>query len=616
MLSVGSKDRAECASLSSCMTPPPDNSNIGHSNEDHNSSSLSRSPQWCGETRQSTSHSSVGRYYNTPNNEKHATEEQNPVNVQEFSAPQFVTESKNNFNSSLCTTDKLSLFKSKAAMSGIKVEEDTDLVVGEEELTNVTPTMTSEREEPKQAVESLAQIPETTTKITDLAVTNEDSVNNLEHTLGSRPLGELDSEVVQLSIEEDEDVDVEIKPEGETCVGENQDESACTCIPGMTQEVEVKNSKEGTEYDIVSNTEDTFNFEHVAVSTKEDAQIAAFEEIARQKGIKVGSVPKNSTSSVTNPGVHRVETAAIAVADGLNACTEQDEQISRFEEMAWLNGIKVGKEKTGRLSAACSESSDSVAPDNVQENELCTEMYSFGEDPQIARFQESAWLRGIKVSGTLSNVSSSSSLSPATSEDYLLCHPSYESHEVATQTKGDTFEELAKRNGIKIGKSVVPSETLNIAGVSADNSHGRLLGNTATSVESIERASIVFNHACTQTEVTTVDCDSQTCENDHGFLKQSTQVQVDAFREAFAEEFMMWKLDESAAEDDVELCYKDLYFKEKKAAEELSESLQNEKDVSANTKHNHKRVMEQLKEELSSKTEEIEVLTCRSCSQI
>lgn len=612
MLSVGSKDQAESGSLFSSMTPPPDNSNIGHSNADHILTSLSRS---CGETRESISHSTVGNYYNTPSNEQHVIEAQNPVNAQGFSVPsQVVMETENNSKSS--TTDKLSLFKNKAAMSGIKVEEDTDLVLDQEAQSSITPTVVSEGEEPKQAIERPAQIRETATEMTDLAVTNEDRANNLEHALGSSPLGEFDSEVAQLSSEEDEDV--EIKPEGETCIGkkseseskvENQKESACT--PGMIQEAEVTNSKDGKEDDNVTAAENTLNAEHVTISLKEDAQIAAFEEIARQKGIKVGNVPKNSTSSVTSPSVRRVETAAIVEADGLDASTEQDAQIARFEEMAWLNGIKVGKQKTGRLSASCSESSDSVTPEVVQENEFCTETYSFEEDPQIARFQESAWLRGIKVSGKLSNDSSRSSLSPATSDDYL-CPPGYEICEVVAQTKGDTFEELAKRNGIKIGKPVVSSETLNIAGVSADNSHGRLHGNTASSVESMERPSIVFCQASTQTEVTTVDGHSQTCEKDHGLFKQSTQVQVDAFREAFAEEFMMWKLDESAAGDDVELCYKELYFKERTAREELSESLQNEKDVSANTKHNHKRVMEQLKEELSSKTEETEVLTSNS----
>ena len=432
MLSVGSKDQTKSASVSSSRTPPPDNSNIGHSNKDHNLTSLSRSPQWHGETRECIPHSSVGNYYSMPGNEKHATE------AQGFSvSSQFLTESKNNSKS--CAFDKLSLFKSKVA----------------------------------------------------------------------------------------------------------------------------------------------------------------FEEIACQIGIKVGSVPENSISSVTSPGLHRV--AAVVEADGLDACTKQDPQISRFEEMAWLNGIKVGKKKTDRLSASSSESSDSVVPENIQEIEFCTDTYLLEEDPQIARFQESAWLRGIKVSGKLSSVSSSSSLSPATSDDYLIYHPSDEIREVAAQTKGGTFEELVRRNGIKFGKPAVPTETFNVAGVSAENCDCRLHGSTASSVESMERASIVFNHAATQTEVITVDCHSQTC-------KQSTQVQVDALREAFAEEFMLWKLDESAAGDDVELCYKELYLKEKKTVEELSESLQNEKDVSANTKHNHKRVMEQLKEELSSKSEEIEVI--------
>ena len=485
-------------------------------------------------------------------------------------------------------------------MSGIKVEEDTDLVVDKLQSTITHKVEGEEEVEPKRVVEILAQIPEIEPKMTDLAVTNDDIANDLEHALGNKPLGELDSEAIQLS---SEDRDVEMKSEREeyvveksesTSKVENQEEPAC--LPGMIQE--------GKEYDTVTTTVNTLDGEHVAIPMKEDAQIAAFEEIARQIGIKVGSVPKNI------PGVQRVETAAAVEADGLDACTEQDAQISRFEEMAWLNGIKVGKKMTtDSLSASCSESSDSVAPENIQGNEFYTDTYLLEEDPQIARFQESAWLRGIKVSGKLSNVSSSSSLSPATSDDYLIYHPSDEIHEVAVEKKGNTFEELARRNGIKIGKPLVPTETLNIAGVSSDNSHGQLYGNTATSVQSMKRASIVFYHAGTQTEVTTADCHSQTCEKDHGVLKQSKQVQVDALREAFAEEFMMWKLDESAGGDDVELCYKDLYFKEKKAAEELSESLQNEKDVSANTKHNHKRVMEQLKEELSSKTEEIEVLT-------
>ena len=592
MLSVGSNDQAESVSLPSSKTPQPNNLNIGHSNEDHSLTSLSRSPQRHEE-------STVGNHFNMPRNKKHATEGQISLNAQGFSAPsQFLTESNNNSKS--CTSEILSLFKSKAAMSGIKVEEDTDLVVDKLQSTISHTVEGEEEEEAKRLVESLAQIPETATKMTDLAVTNEDIANDLEHALGNKPLGELDSEAMQLSSEEGRDV--EITSEGEAYVVEKsestskiENQEVPACMPGMIQE--------GTEYGTVTTAVNTLNGEHVAISMKEDAQIAAFEEIARQIGIKVGSVPKNS------PGVQRVETAAAVEVDGLDACTEQDAQISRFEEMAWLNGIKVGKKTTDRLSASCSESSDSVAPENIQENEFYTDTYLLEEDPQIARFQESAWLRGIKVSGKLSNVSSSSSLSPATSDDYLIYHPSDDIHEVAEEKKRNTFEELARRNGIKIGKPVFPSETLNIAGVSADNSHCQLYGNTPTSVESMKRASFVFNSASTQTEVITADCYSQTCEKDHGVVKQSKQVQVDALREAFAEEFMMWKLDESAGGDDVELCYKDLYFQEKKAAEELSESLQNEKDVSANTKHNHKRVMEQLKEELSSKTEEIEVLT-------
>ena len=263
MLSVGSKDQTESASVSSSRTPPPDNSNIGHSNKDHNLTSLSRSPQWHGETRECIPHSSVGNYYSMPGNEKPATEAQG-FRV----SSQFLTESKN--NSKPCASDKLSLFKSKAAMSGIKVEEDTDLVVDKEVQSNITHEVVGEEEEPKQAVESLDQIPKTAMKMTDLALTNEASVNNLDHALGSKPLGELDSEVIQMSTEKHGDG--EIKSEGETCrsVGEksesiskveNQEESVCTT--GIIQE--------GKEYDNVTTTENTLNVEHVTVSLKEDA---------------------------------------------------------------------------------------------------------------------------------------------------------------------------------------------------------------------------------------------------------------------------------------------------------------------------------------------------------
>ena len=285
--------------------------------------------------------------------------------------------------------------------------------------------------------------------------------------------------------------------------------------------------------------------------------------------------------------------------------------------MAWLNGIKVGKDDTGRLSDTCSESIESIVAGNIQESEYWTETCPLQEDAQIARFQELAKLKGIKVTprGKWSNNSSGSSLSSASSDE-CLCLSDDETCQVVAQTKGDIFEKLAKRNGIKIGKSDVTYalDTLSVAGVSTD--HSVLLNvnapsfsvNTSTSVQYPGKASIVFSQAGTQTEVTVVNCESQTCEKDFGLVKQSRGVQVDVEKEAFEEEFVMWKLDENAAGDDVEMCYKELYFKERKDRQELSESLQNEKDVFANTKHNHRRVMEQLKEELSSKTEETEVI--------
>ena len=613
MLSAGSKDASGVSTAYSWRTPTPDDSKSGHLNRDHNLTPGSTSTPWCSVTRKSAciSHSSVGNYYmyNLASNEKPVTEGQNAVNDQENNAS-VVMETENNSKSS--SSDKLSCFKNKAAMIGIKVREDTDLVV-KKEHTIETHTLVNEDTKGKQLAEKPAQTPQTAMDVADLAARNEGSASNLEHEPGthSRTLGEADMhELAQSSSEED--VAVEVKSEGGLCVDENSDSKSkvenqeeLALTHGMTEEAGVKDNNEGKTYDEVTTMENMVKTENVMVSLNEDVQIVTFEEIARQKGMKVGTASESKTFSVTSPSVEEVSgNVEEENLDSLNFA-EEDAQIAKFEEMAWLNGIKVGKDHTERLSDSCSESSESLATDNVQESESWTETYPFEEDAQIARFQEIARLKGIKVasSGKWSHNSSHSSLSPATSDDYL-CHSGDEICQMVEQTKGDIFEKLAMRNGIKIGKSTVASDTLNLAGVSAEYSQVILNGCNATSSN---KTAIVFSEAGTQTEVTTVDCHSQTCEKDLGLFKQSTEVQVDVVREAFEEEFVMWKLDDNAAGDNVEMCYKELYFKERKDREELSESLQNEKDVSANTKHNHKRVMEQLKEELSTKTEETEV---------
>ena len=340
--------------------------------------------------------------------------------------------------------------------------------------------------------------------------------------------------------------------------------------------------------------------EHVSTVTSslvEDAQIKAFQEIACLRGIKVGDLP-NETGSVSNFTGHlEVENLADAVD-----FTERDAQIARFQEMARMNGIKVGDRNTGKLSSdTCSREFESLMAENAQDSEYYTGIYTypFEQDPQIAMFQEIAPLKGIKVSQSRS--SSYSSISPANSEDHLCplgdaLNPTVMHN---SDSKGDVFEELAKRNGIKVGKSVVAPSVTPVVNKTFVNDFGVQPTFTTTTVSS---------HVSTQTEVTAVvDCFSQTSEEDRGILKRATRVQVSPSKEAFEEEYSLWKLDENVSGDVEKLCYKKLYLDEKKMREELSASVQNEKDVSASARHNHKRAMDQLKEELSGKSEEVEV---------
>ena len=332
--------------------------------------------------------------------------------------------------------------------------------------------------------------------------------------------------------------------------------------------------------------------EHVAVgerSLTEAAQIKTFQELAHLKGIKVGNVSGENCSNTNS--YKEVVSGAESVADTQG---NQDAQIAKFQEMARLNGIKVGDGNPSKNSGDSSlEQLEFIMDENTQGSDYYTDMYTcpyeLDPDPQIALFQEIARLKGIKVSNSRS--SSHCSSSPAPSEDLffpqedLLDLPAKQS----VVTKRGVFEELAKRNGIKVGKS---TETP----VSA-----KKCGNDCVATPPVTSVT----QASTQTDVTVV---FDRCCQTSMETNKTIGVQVSASKEAFEEEYLLWKLDDKATEDEGDdLCYKDLYFDQKKLREELNTCLQNEKDVSANARHNHKRVMDQLKEDLSGKSEEVEV---------
>lgn len=606
MLSVGSKVRKDSDSTCTHRTATPPTDDLANRDGEWLSTSTSRnvSPWEC------SSPSSVGNYYELANKEDNVTCSEGNV----------LTE--NVIKSS--TSDTLDLFKNKVTASGIKFQDITGLNEGRE------PALT-------QSGENLAQSSETSMEMTNLhgPAKSDNVAANLEHAPDTETLDKVDTDLIQFINKNDADVE-DTRPEQEMSTEKIESKSNLkkheewAFRTEIVKEMRVENSKEGAVNDrgTCATNENSPNTEHISSLKEEDVQIAAFQEIARRKGIKVGN-SSYQTCLATSSNAEKVEENIEADCLDILDFTE-DVQIAKFQEMAWLNGIKVGGKRLKSRSCSessesfkgktlesrsHSESSESFTTGTAQETEcLAGAAYPYEEDNQIVRFQEIARLKGIRVTqtGILSNSSSCSSLSLANSDDHLH-YSGEESCPVVTPTytTGDKFEELAKRNGIKIGKSVAPSGSLNVVGPSGDNmlkvQHG---SETCSSFKSPERVAVVFCESSTQTEVPTADCFSQTCEKDLGLFKQSTGVQVDAVKEAFEEEFTQWKLDDNAAGDSEELCYRELYFTERNAREALKDSLQNEKDVSAYTKHNHKRVMEQLKEELNSKTEEIEVHEC------
>ena len=474
----------------------------------------------------------------------------------------------------------LDLFKDKAARSGIKVQYVTDSARIETEQ-NSSQSGNSEtvakgvecgfsKERLVDELEAKPVVP-----ISDLGNGNE-----LECTNGSNTLGNADSQ----SKTKIEDISKEnVKTLMVEMTANHNSQSS-----GVTKSTENDGSSEACLS--MTPSESTPTMDSVTTSLIEDTQIAAFQEIARLKGIKVGRVTNEASPSTHPCKGQRTETVEADDFTDVLDVTQQDAKIARFQEMARLNGIRVGGSNTGTvLGESCSENVESVFVENPQESEyysaMESEMSLLEMDPQIARFQELAQMNGSKVNNSRS--SSYSSVSTANSDDHFYTpgNGNYCIEMHSLDTKGVVFEQLAKRNGIKVEKKAGPEE-----------------------IPVMTNASVLCQ-ASTQTEVTVVvDCHSQTCDENHNISRQNTGVQVSATKEAFEEEYVLWKLDDNAVDNEAELSYKDLYFDERRAWEELSASLQNEKDVSASVRHSHKRVMDELKEELSSKAEEFEVL--------
>ncbi|XP_068752198.1 uncharacterized protein [Montipora capricornis] len=347
--------------------------------------------------------------------------------------------------------------------------------------------------------------------------------------------------------------------------------------------------------------------DHVSKATNkttiEDSQIAAFQKIASQKGIKVGMVSNeinfndyySSVDAGDSVSVSEVNKAKV-VTEALDL-TEQDLKIARFQEMARLNGIKVGGgevDTNGRKisSNSCPEYFDSGSGESSQQNECYLDAE---RDPQILRFQELAWMNGIKVGTTSAPSPSYSSLSSCDSDDQSSSQ-FVDKWPIMVQNcldrKSDAFQEATERIGIK------HKETSAIA-KSVANACGLVAPFASASAE-----------ASTQTEVAVhVDCHTQTQDKDSEISRLSTGVQVSATKEAFQEEHLLWKLDDdNKVEAEAALCYKDLYLSESKKAEKLGADLQDKKDLLLSLRHNHKRVMDEIKEELNTKLKECEEL--------
>ena len=281
---------------------------------------------------------------------------------------------------------------------------------------------------------------------------------------------------------------------------------------------------------------------------------------------------------------------------------EQDHQVARFQEMARLNGIKVGEGtacNTREVSGdSCTEYTDSGCGMNLQHSNFDP---AVDIDPKIARFQELAWLNGIKVGMKSSRTPSISSVSSCDSTDDqsnpqlvekwpIICNPHC----------SDSFQEAATRNGIKLSK-------MNFS--KGKPFMSKCIDNNCSLATPCAKVSI---EASSQTEVTVMggcQCQKQDSYNEVSGKSEGVHfsIAVSDTNEVLEEDYLLWKYDDNVLEDETKLCYKDLYFHERKKREQLTASLRDEKGGIVSTKHNQKIITDELREELNLKSKECEV---------
>ena len=320
--------------------------------------------------------------------------------------------------------------------------------------------------------------------------------------------------------------------------------------------------------------------EHVSNATK---SVTQDKQICGQSRITMGRFSDETKDNNKAEGVPEV-------LDFI----EQDHQVARFQEMARLNGIKVGestvcdtREVSGDSDA---EYTDSGCGVNLQQSNFYP---AVDIDPKIAKFQELAWLNGIKVGMKSLRTPSISSVSSCDSSDDQSNPQVVEKWPTTNNPHCiDSFLEAAERNGIKVSKRNF-SKCIN---------NNCSLGTPSANV-SVEASS--------QTDLAvTVDCQCQTQDSYNEISGKSEGLQdgiaVSITKEAIEEEYLLWKFDDNVCST-TKLCYKDLYFCERRNREQLTARLRDERDGTTRTKGNNKAITDELREELNLKSKECEV---------
>ena len=329
--------------------------------------------------------------------------------------------------------------------------------------------------------------------------------------------------------------------------------------------------------------------EHVSNATK---SVTQDKQICGQSRITMGRF-----SNGTNDSINKAE-GVVEVLDFI----EQDHQVARFQEMARLNGIKVGENAvcdTREVSRdSVTEYTDSGCGMNLQQSNC---YHAVDIDPKIAKFQELAWLNGIKVGIKSLRTPSISSVSSCDSSDDQSNPQVVEKWPTTNNPHCiDSFLEAAERNGIKVSKRNFSEETpLNFMNKCINNNCSLATPSANVSVE-----------ASSQTDLAaTVDCQCQTQDSYNEISGNSEGLQdgiaVSVTKEALEEEYLLWKFDDNVSST-TKLCYKDLYFHERRNREQLTASLR-ERGGTSSTKGNNKAITDELREELNLKSKECEV---------